>query len=77
MVCYALRLRIFEIFRIIVFDNGRVAEFDSPVNLQKKQTGLFYALVKEANLPPDKHFHETKMPAEWTSNSQKARPVSI
>lgn len=35
--------------RIIVLDRGKVAEFDSPAELVR-QKGLFYELVKEANL---------------------------
>jgi ABC-type multidrug transport system fused ATPase/permease subunit len=35
--------------RIIVLDRGTVAEFDSPAELVKRK-GLFYDLVKEANL---------------------------
>jgi ATP-binding cassette subfamily C (CFTR/MRP) protein 1 len=35
--------------RIIVLDRGTVAEFDSPAELVR-QKGLFYDLVKEANL---------------------------
>lgn len=35
--------------RIIVLDHGKVAEFDSPANLVKTK-GLFYELVREANL---------------------------
>lgn len=35
--------------RVLVLQKGRVAEFDTPANLVRKQ-GLFYELVKEANL---------------------------
>ena len=35
--------------RIIVLDRGTVAEFDTPAELVR-QKGLFYDLVKEANL---------------------------
>jgi ATP-binding cassette subfamily C (CFTR/MRP) protein 1 len=35
--------------RIVVLDHGKVAEFDTPAELIKKK-GLFYELVKEANL---------------------------
>jgi ATP-binding cassette subfamily C (CFTR/MRP) protein 1 len=35
--------------RIVVLDNGRVAEFDTPSALVG-QKGLFYELVKEAGL---------------------------
>lgn len=35
--------------RIIVLDHGTVAEFDTPAELVKSK-GLFYELVKEANL---------------------------
>jgi len=35
--------------RIIVLQQGKVAEFDTPANLVRSR-GLFYELVKEANL---------------------------
>jgi ABC-type multidrug transport system fused ATPase/permease subunit len=35
--------------RIIVLDKGTVAEFDSPAELVRRK-GLFYELVREANL---------------------------
>jgi ATP-binding cassette subfamily C (CFTR/MRP) protein 1 len=35
--------------RIVVLDHGKVAEFDTPAELVKSR-GLFYELVKEANL---------------------------
>jgi len=35
--------------RIVVLDHGKVAEFDTPAELVR-QKGLFYELVREANL---------------------------
>jgi ABC-type multidrug transport system fused ATPase/permease subunit len=35
--------------RVVVLDHGKVAEFDTPAALVKRK-GLFYDLVKEANL---------------------------
>ena len=35
--------------RVVLLKQGRVVEFDTPGNLVRKQ-GLFYDLVKEANL---------------------------
>ena len=35
--------------RIVVLDEGRVAEFDTPLTLIRQQ-GLFFNLVKEAGL---------------------------
>jgi ATP-binding cassette subfamily C (CFTR/MRP) protein 1 len=35
--------------RIIVLQQGKIAEFDTPANLVRGH-GLFYELVKEANL---------------------------
>lgn len=36
--------------RVVVLENGSVAEFDSPESLLQREDGLFYALVKEAGL---------------------------
>ncbi|KAH7932672.1 hypothetical protein HPB49_000594 [Dermacentor silvarum] len=36
--------------RVIVLDSGGIAESDSPRELMKRDTSLFYALVKDANL---------------------------
>lgn len=35
--------------RIVVLDHGKVAEFDTPAELVRRR-GLFYELVREANL---------------------------
>jgi ABC-type multidrug transport system fused ATPase/permease subunit len=35
--------------RVLVMDNGRVAEFDTPKNLLKQQ-GIFYSLVSQQKL---------------------------
>jgi ATP-binding cassette, subfamily C (CFTR/MRP), member 1 len=35
--------------RVVVLKQGRVVEFDTPINLVRKQ-GLFYELVKESDL---------------------------
>jgi len=35
--------------RIVVLDRGKVAEFDTPAELVRRK-GLFYELVREANL---------------------------
>ena len=36
--------------RILVMDNGRIAELDSPQNLLANKTSLFYSLAAEAGL---------------------------
>jgi ABC-type multidrug transport system fused ATPase/permease subunit len=33
--------------RVIVLDNGRIAEFDSPKQLLSNPDGLFYSMVAE------------------------------
>ncbi|KAK8761772.1 hypothetical protein V5799_026965 [Amblyomma americanum] len=38
--------------RVIVLDNGAIAESDSPKELMKRESSLFYALAKDANLLP-------------------------
>ena len=37
-------------FRILVLDNGMVAEFDSPSALLQSKTSVFYRLAKDAGL---------------------------
>lgn len=39
--------------RIIVLENGEVAEFDSPANLLKNKQSLFYALCKQGGISED------------------------
>lgn len=36
--------------RVMVLDQGRIVEFDSPDNLLKIKDSLFYSLAKEANV---------------------------
>ena len=33
--------------RILVMDDGKVSEFDTPANLLKNEHGIFYGLVEE------------------------------
>ena len=42
-------LKIFSI-RIIVLDNGKIAEYDTPKKLLNKKDSLFYMLAKDAQL---------------------------
>lgn len=36
--------------RIMVMDDGRVAEYDSPDNLLQKPNGIFYGMAKSAKI---------------------------
>ncbi|XP_015838720.2 multidrug resistance-associated protein 1 isoform X7 [Tribolium castaneum] len=36
--------------RVVVLDNGRIVEFDSPSNLLKQQQSIFYSMCKDAGL---------------------------
>jgi ABC-type multidrug transport system fused ATPase/permease subunit len=35
--------------RILVLDQGHIAEFDSPQNLLNDSTSIFYSMTNEAN----------------------------
>ena len=37
-------------FRILVLDKGQIKEFDSPDNLLKDHSSIFYGLAKEAGI---------------------------
>ena len=37
-------------FRILVMDQGRIAEFDTPANLLKDKTGIFYSMAQNAGV---------------------------
>jgi len=39
--------------RVIVLDNGKLAEFDSPQNLLQNKTSIFYGLATEGGINPD------------------------
>ena len=43
-------LFLFYIFRVIVLDNGRISEFDSPTNLLQKRDSQFWSMAKDAGL---------------------------
>ena len=38
------------VYRILVLDNGRIAEFDSPNKLLRDKKGVFHGMAKDANL---------------------------
>ncbi|KAJ2657885.1 hypothetical protein IWW48_004283 [Coemansia sp. RSA 1200] len=49
LLCIAHRLRtIIDYDRVLVLDNGRVAEFDTPHNLLQKEDGIFRSMCKES-----------------------------
>ena len=43
------RLTACIVYRVLVLDAGKVAEFDSPINLLKAK-GVFYGMAKDAGL---------------------------
>lgn len=46
VLCIAHRINtIFDYDKILVMDNGRVAEFDSPKSLASNKSTLFYSLI--------------------------------
>ncbi|KAJ2656307.1 hypothetical protein IWW48_005098 [Coemansia sp. RSA 1200] len=49
LLCIAHRLRtIIDYDKVLVLDNGRVAEFDTPYNLLQKKNGIFRSMCKES-----------------------------
>lgn len=40
----------FSLSRVLVLDQGLVKEYDSPDNLLKNKTSVFYGMAKDANL---------------------------
>ncbi|KAJ2514779.1 hypothetical protein H4217_005564, partial [Coemansia sp. RSA 1939] len=49
LLCIAHRLRtIIDYDKVLVLDNGRVAEFDTPYNLLQKEGGIFRSMCKES-----------------------------
>lgn len=55
IVTIAHRLNtIIEYDRILVLDNGKIAEFDSPTNLLADRKSIFYSMAKDAKLIDDK-----------------------
>lgn len=38
------------LFRVLVLDQGKVVEFDSPEALLQKRTSIFYSMAKDAGL---------------------------
>lgn len=49
MLLYPQTYTSFNVHRILVLENGRIAEFDTPEHL-KAQKGLFYRLMEESGL---------------------------
>ncbi|KAF8802446.1 P-loop containing nucleoside triphosphate hydrolase protein [Phlegmacium glaucopus] len=51
LICIAHRLRtILSYDRILVLDGGQIAEFDTPLNLYRKDGGIFHALCEKSNI---------------------------
>ncbi|KAJ2516993.1 hypothetical protein GGI11_003289, partial [Coemansia sp. RSA 2049] len=49
LLCIAHRLRtIIDYDKVLVLDNGRVAEYDTPYNLFQKEDGIFRSMCKES-----------------------------
>ena len=40
----------FVTFRIMVLDQGKIAEFESPQDLLKNKNSIFYGMAKDAGL---------------------------
>ena len=38
------------IFRIVVLDNGRIVEYDSPRNLMEDRKSVFFSMAKNSGL---------------------------
>ena len=36
--------------RVIVLDQGKIVEFDSPNNLLREKSSVFYGMAKDANI---------------------------
>ena len=43
-------MRIIDIFRILVMDDGHVAEFDAPNTLLMNKQSMFYGLARDAGI---------------------------
>ncbi|KAF8530143.1 ABC protein [Hysterangium stoloniferum] len=51
LLCIAHRLRtILAYDRILVMDNGQISEFGTPVDLFKKESGIFYSMCLKSNI---------------------------
>ncbi|KAI0795051.1 multidrug resistance-associated ABC transporter [Abortiporus biennis] len=58
LVCIAHRLKtIVNYDRILVMDEGHVAEFDTPINLFNRESSIFRSLCDEANLTYEQILH--------------------
>lgn len=38
------------LYRILVLDTGKIAEFDSPANLMQNKNSVFFGMAKDAGL---------------------------
>eukprot|EP00163_Fabomonas_tropica_P004945 TRINITY_DN14419_c0_g1_i1.p1 TRINITY_DN14419_c0_g1~~TRINITY_DN14419_c0_g1_i1.p1 ORF type:complete len:148 (-),score=40.94 TRINITY_DN14419_c0_g1_i1:85-528(-) len=56
---------IMDMDKILVLDKGRVAEFDSPVNLLQDPSGLFYSMIEDTGASSAAKLHDLAISGSW------------